>query len=177
MKFKALAVASSLVWSLAAATSSRARDHRADSREGERRDLHEERPRAAPGCGAAPEGPGDRPQERPEQRAAAQGARRGHAADHGRSGRRNGHRPARQRARLQAERRAVQERRRQHPQGKQDRERRAVPGRAQVREHDDGGPAPEPRAADDLSSASSRTKCSARSASPTTRRESTTNRT
>ena len=80
------------------------------------------------------------------------------------------HRPARQRARLQAERRTIQERRRQHPQGKQDRDRRAVPGGAETGEHDDGRPAPQFRAPDDRASACSRTKCSARSASPRTRR-------
>ena len=56
------------------------RDHRTGPREGERRDLHQDRPRAAAGR----RHPGPEPQRqaggRQERRGAAQGARRGHAA-------------------------------------------------------------------------------------------------
>ena len=44
------------------------RNHRADPRQGERRDLHQDRSRDAPGRRAPPEGAGDRPQERSQQR-------------------------------------------------------------------------------------------------------------
>ena len=57
-------------------------------------------------------------------------------------------RPARQGAGLQAGRRAVQADRRQHPQGKQARHRREVPGGAQTGKHDRRRFAPPDRALD-----------------------------
>ena len=123
-------------------------NHRADPREGERRDLHQERSRTAPGGGAAAEGPAVRPQERSSN---DQQLRKAldeitpqimvEAVDEMvvvQRGKELGYK-------LSDEQ--FKQRRRQHPQGKQDRDRRAVSGRAQVREHDDGRPAPEPRAA------------------------------
>ena len=85
---------------------------------------------------------------RQQRRRAEEGARRGHAADPGRCDRRAAARAARQGARLSPERRAVQERGRQHPQGTEARGRREVPGGAEAGRHDDGRPAQEPREAD-----------------------------
>ena len=63
-----------------AATRRARRDPRAGARQGQRRDLHQDRSRESPGRRAAPAGPAGRPEERRQRRAAAQGARRGHAA-------------------------------------------------------------------------------------------------
>ena len=124
-------------------------NHRTDPREGERRDFHQERSRTTSGGRPSPEGPGIRSEERPEQRGTPQGLDEitpqliVDAVDEMvivQRGKELGYTLSEEQFKKSW----------RHPQREQDRHRRAVSGRAQVRKHDHGRFEAEPGTPDDL---------------------------